>query len=386
MPRKALDKDVIASLRNLFLGKTCVVTGASENVDWHHLDEDPGNSVPTNIVPVARDLNLALDIYRRYANQTPIVHVREELLTPAHLKTMATRWFRLGLAGRAYGASRLATWLSIRYGPLFPEAEIPVDSLCESMRALRHAGRLDLLDDVLLRDARWVVYQGRLSSAQQVALLLELSSIFQDVLELDRSARLLAAAEEVLKADTQVSPGLDARVIRRQAIGRILSGESYATIEEDLARADSLDIDSGLWVSVQNVHAWLELARGRESHSEERLGEIVPILLAADGLPRKLVVAPWEAIESLLTIASVQAIGAPTNRSSDSLARLDHVSGDPSLAHLRIRPIAARLALAAQGKDVAGVEAISERLVDRSALRTSTVTLVEGLAARLLQR
>lgn len=386
MARKALDRDAIISLRHLFLGKTCVITGAQANVDWHHLDEDSGNSVPANIVPVERDLNLTLDAYRRFAHQTPTVYVRDELLTPTYLTVMAARWFRLGLAGRAYGASRLATWLLIRYEPLFPEAEVPVASLCESMRALRHAGRLDLLDDVLLRDASWVVYQGGLSSAQKVALLLEFASIFQDVLQLDRSATLLAAAQEVLKSNPRVEPRLDARVIRRRAISRILANENYAAIAQDLARADSLDLDSGLWVSVQNVHAWLELARGRESRSAERLGQIVPTLLAADGLPRKLVVAPWEAIESILTAASVQTVGASASSVVDSLAHLDQVNRDPSLAQLRIRPVAACLALAARGKDMTSVVEMFDRFVDKSPLRTSTVGLVEKLAARLLQR
>jgi hypothetical protein len=386
MARKALDRDAAASLRQLFLDKACVVTGTADNVDWHHLDEDSRNTVPGNLVPVARDLNLTLEAYRRFAHRTPTVHARDELLTPAYLEIMAARWFRLGFAGRAYGASRLATWLSIRYAPLFPEADAPVASLCESMRTLRHAGRLDLLDDVLRRDASWIVDRGGLSNAQKVALLLEFASIFQDVLRLGTSAQLLTAAQETLNTDPRLAAHLDARVIRRKAIARILANENYAAIADDLARADSLDLDSGLWVSVQNVNAWLELARGRESRSAERLDEIVPTLLAPDGLPRKLVVAPWEAVESMLTAASVQAVGGSARRLADSLTHLDRMNRDATLGRLRIRPVAAHLALGTQGKSIAEVAEMSERFIDRSLLRASTAGLVEELAAHLLQR
>jgi hypothetical protein len=386
MPRARLDSKSLHSLRDLFQGKVCVATAANTNIDWHHLDENPHNSVPGNIVPVTRELNLELEAYRRYASQAPAMHVRDEFLTPSYLRIMAARWFRQGHAGRTYGASRLATWLLIRYAPLFPEEQLPVASLCESMRALRHAGRLDLLDDVLSRDADWIMSKGGLSSPQKVALLLEFAAAFQDVLQLRPAAQLLAATQEILDRHPGVTPELDARVIRRKAISRILSGERSSSIEEDLTRADSLQLDSGLWISVQNVHAWLELARGKGRDSEERLSRIVPSMLAEDGLPRKLVVAPWEAIESLLTVASARAVGASKSRASDSLDRLSLVGSDPALVHLRIRPIAANLALAVQGEGRDELAAMTDRFVDTSILPGSTRTLIDDLARRLLQR
>lgn len=385
MPRTRLDRELHSTLRDLFQGKVCVVTGSDRNVDWHHLDEDPHNSVPGNVIPLARDLNLELETYRRYTNREPTIYVRDVFLTPSHLGVMAAHWFRKGHAGRTYGASRLATWLLIRYGALFPDEGLPVPSLCESMRALRHAGRLDLLNDVLLRDANWIVSRGGLSGAQKVALLLEFAAVFQDVRQLDAAARLLAATRELLDRRPGLTPELDARVIRRNAISGILSGKSYSSIDQDLQRADSLQLDSGLWISVQNVRAWLELARDRAKESEERLTRIVPTMLGDDGLPRQIIVAPWEAIESLLTISSVQAIGAK-RRASNSIDRLELVSRDPALAHLRIRPIAATLALAVRGGDRAEVAAMTDRLVDASILPASTRVLIDDLAGRLLQR
>lgn len=378
--RRRLSPDTRAALRAVFGGKACVLTGRADNIDWHHLDEDPSHAAAANIVPLERDLNLTLEAYRQASAREPVLRVRDERLTPAGLGVASRHWFRQGHAGRAYGASRLATWLVIRYPPLFADDAPAITSICASMRALRHAACLWLLDDVLVRDVRWAIESGRLDVVARVRLLVEFASIYQDVLALDRARALLTAAECLLGSVRRPPAALQARVLRRSAINRIVAGQDLKRASLELERAADASSEAVEWVAVTTAQVWLAAARSEAAAAAARATELARMATTSDGMPDPLVATPWSVIE--LFVSAVGG-GANPRRRSVALDRLATVAHDPAFEQIRMRPVAARLSTAGAPVD-AELLTILRRHTDRHGLSAASRRRIDALAGSLV--
>jgi hypothetical protein len=283
----------------------------------------------------------------------------------------------------AYGSARLASWLVFRYRPLFPEVSSPVESVCQSFSAVRHAGLLWLAEDLLDRDLRYVL-QFRLGPGERAQLLLELASVYEDILDLDAARALLDQASRILERARNPPQAAVTRNLRRSALPRLLIGERLERAADELQETTGPRYDSNILAGLENARAWLEHAQGKSASAIDRLVSLIDVEFGPDGLPRPMVVAPWTATESILTLASLTsgAGGGRVGRSAANLLR--HVTTEPTYDRLLLRPIASELAVASL--PVAGrgqIASLAARLRDRSTLSARARRLLKEVATAL---
>ena len=383
--RRRIPDRTDAALRRLFDRKVCVVTGDDQGAQWHHLDEDTSNWDAGNIVPVTGDLNRRLDAYRRDTERDPPMRIKDYRLTPDFLSLKASHWFRVGHAGRAYGASRLATRLMIQYAPLFEQDDLPVEAICQSLHALRHADHLWLLDDVLQRDVRWVVSRERLNPSRRALLLVEFASIYQDVLALDLARELLDEASGVLDSLAQPPLELQVRILRRSAINRIVIGDDLHRARYELDRAAEMAWHSDDWITVATARVCAAAACSRLSDAEELARDTVRRATTTKGLPNPLAAAPWAAIELLLSAATIGAADRRSRRSTAAADQLSMIVDDPEFAAIRLRPISLRLSGAASGSDSRALR-LASRLTAHGDVTASVRKHIEELTKSIVGR
>lgn len=377
--RRQIALSDLALLRQTYDGKRCVVSGGDTNVDWHHLNEDPRDSVFANLVPVEAEFNRTLEMYRRSGVTSPAYMIRDERLTPAYLLHISGHWFRTGRPGLAYGAARLATWLVLQYRPLFPESDLPVSSVCQSLSCARHAARTVLIDVVVERELQYILASRSLTREHKIALVVEVASAFQDWLYLDAARELLDWADAASKGSAPGVASVRAKALRRLALDRVVRETDLSTAAKALEEAGEGRHDSSVALGQENALTWLLRARGRQSDAANVNERLLELEFATDGLPRSVAVAPWNAIETLLTAAALRN----GSRQAATLSRLERLGGAPSLRLVRLRPVAVRLSL--------GTAPASHRLTelatalsdtDRPSIRT--VRSLEEVSRQLL--
>lgn len=382
--RRPLSSKTSARLRHLYGGKRCVVSGSREGVDWHHLNENPRDSRPGNIVPLSRDHNLRLESYRRLVNDLPGLAVRDERLTPDALLIKSRQWFREGLPGLAYGASRVATWLVIRYRPLFP-SPLPIASITQSLGSARHAAQLWAVYDVVDVDVRWAISSGELSPVERAQILVELAAAYEDMLEIESATTLLDAASNlVAKLNNESTHELNAKLLRRKALVSISDGVQLRQAAHWLDTALDHASESNIQLGIENARAWLTAARGRRADAAEMLDFVVSVSFGGDGLPRPHVVAPWNAIETVLTRASLEPSRVGKRSASKSEERLRALIGDPEFDQLVLRPVASELSGGAWLAPSSSTQRIAAQLRDDGRLDHRLDALLKETARALI--
>src|SRR4051794_32579046 len=113
--RQKISNTVEQRLLAFFRTKRCVVTG-DENAEWHHLDDDPTNSVFENILPLGSNLNSpALRDARLRADKGNLGALNGQL-APRSLIQTAAWWFNVNWkTANAYACARLAFHVADRY-------------------------------------------------------------------------------------------------------------------------------------------------------------------------------------------------------------------------------------------------------------------------------
>jgi hypothetical protein len=177
-------------LLSYYGSKTCVVSGDANNVDWHHLDDNPSRSTFENLVPLARDLNLRLAQYARDAISTRGIAL-DPLLSPVGLTITAERHLLLGHPHLAVGASRVASFVMQLY--LACGLEAAVSGAARALHYVRHAFDERMVMDILLRNVLQPMERspGRIGVNTKVDLCMELGALLQDAGEIMKSSEIL---------------------------------------------------------------------------------------------------------------------------------------------------------------------------------------------------
>jgi hypothetical protein len=88
-------------------GLRCVVTGETEDVDWHRLDSDPFNDNPANLIPLCARLRSHIDSLKQHKIRTGLVDLDPRRLA----EELAPRYFQEWRIASAYGCASLAFYL-----------------------------------------------------------------------------------------------------------------------------------------------------------------------------------------------------------------------------------------------------------------------------------
>ena len=272
--RKRLTKEQLREL-NGYYKTECVVAGGKGKAEWHHLDDDPINTVIPNMIPLGHRYNLHLRDVRKATlggSSSPTILLPE--LEPDSLEARSTLLFSTWELGRAYGCARLAVFIARQY------LGEPPDSLirrsCRALYLTRHRVSYALMADVLERDILPHLRRRiSLSSVAKFLLVRELAGILSEHGEIEWADELYSAIElhtAALPVDDQSFAG----AIRRKATtaGALGDGvkETNQLFEEALSVAGN---NLNLQTSVLNSRAWLAIQAGDFRGALELLEPIV---------------------------------------------------------------------------------------------------------------
>jgi hypothetical protein len=233
----------VRELRNLltYYGKKrCVVSGSTNDVDWHHLDDDPSRSTFENLVPVARDFNLRLAQYARDTSSTRGIAL-DPLLSPVGLAITAERQLLLGHPHLALGASRIGVFIQQSY--LASSLDAIVSASARALHYARHAFDERLIMDILVRNVLQPAERdgGRVGTDTRVGLFMELGALLQDTGETMLSSEVLDhALTSATEGETEIRPAWVFELLWRRS-------RDFATMN-DPARAKELLQRSSDWM------------------------------------------------------------------------------------------------------------------------------------------
>ena len=199
LPRKRLSKNLLRQLNAFYGGRRCVITDSPNNTDWHHLDDNPSNSIFPNLIPLSRDYNSTLELYRRYQQSISVWKGTHPLLTPQFLLIYSNYHFRAGQVQLAYGCSRLAGWL-IKLYPALHSPEIDIfDCILQALSCARHAASPVLILDIINRDVISILQKRKASLYNRIRLEQEFASLFQEYGLMARASELFEQTRLTIK-------------------------------------------------------------------------------------------------------------------------------------------------------------------------------------------
>jgi hypothetical protein len=214
------------------------------------------------------------------------------------------------------------------------------------MSAVRHVGDPDLIADVIERDMLPVVRTGKLAAHQRAGILLQLAATFEDVMDVGAANAILAQVQLLVPGPFSLTGAEHVLILRRRAISHLIEDQKYPDAETFLKEAIELaaDIDSNALIGVHNTLAWLSAAKGRFADAAERLQSVIDLSVSPTGEAKRLIVAPWNALETSLTSYSVHALsGANTKRLKEAEERLSFQVEAGITKNVLLRPIAHHL-------------------------------------------
>lgn len=266
--RKSLSKKQEEYLGRYF-GRGCIITG-DRNFEWHHLDDNPENTVVENLVPVGSRFNDHLSSAWRKVGQggRPILLAEVD---PDYLGRRAATLFDLWELGPAYGCARLGYFIASRY--LGEAGDRLMPRACQALYLTRHRLNYRFMLDVLCRDIIPLLESTTALSLQaQFALVRELAGIYAE----HGKASLAQEIYDILDLKAQRQYGIDqasyVSFLRRKATSIAAGGQQRRKVDAMLAEALALSNEgTNLSISVANSRAWVSLAEGRYGEALERL-------------------------------------------------------------------------------------------------------------------
>ena len=215
----------------LFYGSRCVVED-TPNPEPHHLDENPRNSIFSNLIPINRQLNGDIEYRHGEVDIAKIIHAAKE--------RFSLSWF-----ARSYGCWRTVCFVADKC----EHPELVMEGVQGVIESIRPIGRFDLLEDTLVRNLVPLIKQKcwfqKVGAGRFADLCDEISSLLREngnTLEHRNWARL---AERFLKITEDGNRGLFRRlqVLRHAAFealecgdlksSEILRGKVYSFAEEN---------------------------------------------------------------------------------------------------------------------------------------------------------
>jgi hypothetical protein len=313
----------------------CVVSGKTEEVEWHYLDGDPHNASFGNLIPLCRDLISHLQALRDGQRRTNLPALDPERLGGK----LAAKHFRNWNIARAYGCAALAFHMGERpYGE--EPTGVRVLRLCDMIHYARHHFSEPLMRHVI----------------QQVALpFLSRIEVLDPIPALRLSLQFTALLEEAgYYADAEVSLGLASKfagdaspsslergslnafiLVRRRA--QLLAERAPNKVDFDRLLREAQehagnDANRILTLNVVQVHRWLR--QGSPNALKSALELLGPLIsnyrreLFRDGelvLPQGLGAADFSEIFLLAAITACRVRPGDWNRFSQETVGLSQM-------------------------------------------------------------
>ena len=292
--RKKLPKSEEKFL-SLYFGRRCIITG-SPDFDWHHLDDDPRNTVAENIVPLGARLNTHLRDVNLIATKGGRPVLRAEV-DPDSLERRADLLFCQWDLGRGYGCARLAYYIASRYLKVIPDRSLHY--ACKALYFTRHRLNYRFMLDVLNRNIIPSLQKTRnLSSNSAFRLVRELAGIYSEHGQASNARELYEALDAERVADSLSYAGF----LRRKATAMASDGTAHPKVDAMLMEA--LKIAAGnenLTISVVNSQAWILMAEQKFGQALQLIEPIVKrynkIVFPPGSQPRPVSVTIWNVAE-----------------------------------------------------------------------------------------
>ncbi|WP_343622677.1 hypothetical protein [Roseateles puraquae] len=282
----------------------CVVTQSVQDVQAHHIWDNPSSSLFEELIPVTGDINRKFAEYAlRELGKIDWV-APDPLLRPVVLLATADSHFMAGRIALGYGCSRLSTVILTRYPNCISPSTLHVDtkallvdSWAHSLSHASHSGRHDLVFDVLHRDVRpWLAHH-RLAEIDRGALGIELATLLQDYSSPAIAAQALDFIEKKLKRlrDPRREKTL-LRLSRRRVISSLMMGQVDASAAEMLRNAAVLAQSRGdllEQVKIDVLRAAAALVTGSPAGAIDVFEPWRERLFSRDGFRREFLADPW---------------------------------------------------------------------------------------------
>jgi len=350
--RKNISGTLLRELKAFYKGRRCVISKNDANTDWHHLDENSSNTTFVNLVPICRDYNNLLEQYRRFELKIDSLKGCDPDFSPESIICKSRHYFLCGEVALAYGCARLASWMCRRYSSLFQQEENHIQYSLRAMYYARHSAKQNLMIDIIERD--FIPYvQTSISSNEKIQLLEEMASIYQeygcnekakDLFDLINSKKISICTEGKYLQET--------RFLRRSAIINIQEISNISDALDKLKEADKYAKDSNTKVGIMNAIAWAKMSTNNAIPAIDILKPIIDKIFTQDGLPNTLLVAPWNAIETLLTYnGALLMVEKKNQRIIKKIEnQLKYIAKIHGAENIQLRPLAYRLSSQFKGQ------------------------------------
>lgn len=330
MTRRDPPAHMVESLRHFYAGPfgplRCVVT--NEAAELHHLDDNDSNTVAENLVPISADLNKHLHAIRLEAQAGNPRLLLQAVVEPKYLAAHAATRFAVWDVGPAYGAARLACFVSSYQGAdVFERARLGFQALYYVRTRREYAFILDTLN----RDILPAIYADGPVPGDIVAQgLRDFAGMYSECGFLDEADALYDVLDRLPRPndDDEWQASLVRRLATTTAARHGLSDRATALLRE---AEQILRSSTNIAASVANTKAWVLIQQGDFGKALDLLEPLVRDLEHAVFRPAKGIVpasmTPWNAAE-LFRNYSVALAGARPGNVSKRLRRANAHAAD----------------------------------------------------------
>ena len=368
--RKQPSSNLLKRLGIFYGGRRCVVSGLDQNSDWHHLDDNPGNTCFSNLIPLGRDHNNKLEIYRRYQGKEDVWKGYDIELEPGILLITSRKHFISGDIGLAYGCSRLAVWMINLYPSLFGKYDRNAywELVFQALSCARHADSQELIEDIIGRDIEKHLATLNGDKNNVFLIALEFASILQEYLCISDADELFVFIDDKLKKMPYERADFLSKMMRRISLSNIIKSNNIAKTIDMLSEADKLVLSSSanLHVGVANARAWLYLAKSNPVKAIDTILPIIDNIFGNNGSYKKEIVTPWNALESIITYnRALEMIDTKNNGKAKKSAfeQLKYTLNFFRLKCIGLRPIAYNLSVSSDGEKSYELSDIYDRFI-----------------------
>lgn len=275
--RQTISVPVQRDLLRFYRRKRCVVGGTE--ADWHHLDEDPANSVFENLVPLGHSPNGILSGLDRTESRTPFVFT-PDLLPERLISRAQTLYYDWDVAG-AYGCSRLAVFIGRKYA-----GAGPLDLAQYAVRCLwysRHRSEQRLFRDVLLRDLLPLLEAQHMDALTAITVLHECASFLSEFGKPREAEAALGHLSKLLpnwKDFVDNLPFRLAGLVRREALIEIGLGGNLDQAFGKLKDSEQLaPANLAAMVGAANARAWSHFLQEDYPAARDAIGHLLDLCL-----------------------------------------------------------------------------------------------------------
>jgi len=365
--RKSISDSLLRNLSAFYKGRRCIISENGANTDWHHLDENSSNTTFVNLIPISRDYNNLLERYRRIEAKADNWKGYDPIFFPEGLNNKSKHHFMRGDVALAYGCARLASWMCRRYPSLFQKEKSHIQYSLDAMNCARHSAMQNLMIDIIERD--FIPYlQVSVSSIEKIKILEEMAAIYQEyglINEARELFDLINSNKNLISKEEQYLQ--EARFLRRLAIINIQEKRDIIDAVDKLNAADKY-ADSNKRVAIQNALAWTKMSTNNATNAIDFLNPIVDKVFTRDGLPDTLFVAPWNAIETLLTYYGALLMKEKRNAKAikNVEEQLIYILQTYKNKDMQLRPIAYSLSSQFRGHSISKIEQLYTEILKPS--------------------